>query len=249
MIVLNPTTGAVRTVLRVPTNDLIDDAQPSPDGRYLAYLDSRCDRPGNKYIRVQDLTTGRSWTIGAGLRPCDPLGSLSWTSDGRHLVTAYGRSLVSRAQLGDYWGLDRCLAPAPAGFRVVPALKGQPRVDGPSAAVQKDCSLVAVTVAVKGYAAIESCPYPHDMWSGSVRLLSYSPQLRRSVVATLGSCYDGSQLRANAAGTALLGWTGLGCGQPDSVARIVEFTVRRHRLMVFHRLPNGYGPNLSAVSW
>ena len=252
VITLDPTTGAITTVLTAPPGALIADAQPSPNGRYLAFLDGRCDRSYlNQHIRVQDLTAGDSWTIGADLMPCHSLGSLSWASDGKHLVAGYGRSRVTSVGRATGYGAGTCLAPAVAKIAVVAALSGQPRIKGPTAAAQDGCEIEAVAATDAGYAAIEGCrgaPGPYR--SGPVRLIRYSTHLRRSVEATLGACVNGAELRANPTGTSLLGTTYQFCNPPGKPGpKTVAFTDRRHKPTTFYQRPNGGEDAYSALSW
>jgi hypothetical protein len=252
VITLNPTTGGITTALTASPGVLIADAQPSPDGRYLAFLDGRCDRSYfNQHIRVQDLTTGDSWTIGADLTPCHSLGSLSWASDGKHLVVGYGRSRVTSVGAAAGYGAGTCLAPAAAKIAVVPALSEQPRIKGPTAAAQAGCQIEAVTATDTGFAAIEGCRgSPGSSLSGPVRLIRYSTHLQRSVEATLGACVDGAELRANQTGTSLLGTTYQFCnppGKPDP--KTVAFTDHDHAPATFYEQPNGGEDTFSAISW
>lgn len=252
VIKIDPSTDAMTTVLVAPPGTLIADAQPSPDGRYLAFLDGRCDRSYfNQYIRVQDLTSGASWTIGADLLPCHSLGSLSWTSDGKHLAAAYGRSLVTSARAAAGYGAGTCLAPAVAKIAIVPARSGQPRINGRAAGAQAGCEIKAVTATATGYAAIEGCRGAKRSYlSGPVRLLRYSTHLQRSVEANLGTCVDGAELRTDHTGTALLGTTYQFCnppGKPDP--KTVVFTDPDHRPVTFYEQPNGGEDAFSAISW
>ena len=72
----------------------------------------------NQYIRVRDLTTGASLTIGAGLAPCHALGSLSWTPDGLDLAVRYGQSQVTPSTSEENDGFGECLDPGPATVAV-----------------------------------------------------------------------------------------------------------------------------------
>jgi len=252
VITISPSTGAMTTVLAAPPGTLIADAQPSPDGRYLAFLEGRCDRSYfNQYIQVQDLTTGASWTIGADLKPCHSLGSLSWTSDGKHLVAAYGRSLVTSAGAAARYGAGTCLDPAVAKIAVVSAMAGQPRINGPAAAAQAGCEIEGVTATATGYAAIEGCRGAKGSYlSGAVRLLRYSTNLQRSVEASLGACVNGAEIRTDHTGTALLGTTYQFCNPPGKPGpKTVAFTDHDHSPATFYEQPNGGEDAFSAISW
>lgn len=251
VITINASTGSVATVFTAARGELIADAQPSPGGRYLAYLDGRCDRSYfNQHIRVQDLTTGAGWTIGAGLTPCHSLGSLSWVSDGTHLVARYGRSQVRPAAAREDDGAGTCLTPSAATVAVVPALSTQPGLNGPTAAAETGCEIEAVTATDSGYAAIEGCGANHTFLSGPARLIRYSPHLQRSVEAAVGACVDGAQLRANQTGTELLGTTYQFCNPPGTPGpKTVAFTEHGHRPVTFYARPNGGEDAFRAISW
>jgi len=69
--ILHAATGRITTFLRTGDNVLISGAVPSPGGRLLAYSESGCATGYfDSYLRVTDLGTGRSWTIGQGLPRC-----------------------------------------------------------------------------------------------------------------------------------------------------------------------------------
>src|SRR5215475_686746 len=94
---IEPSTGALTTVLKASASELIGDAQPSPDGKLVAYLDGSCDRSFfNQHLRVRDIGSGRSWSIGTGLAVCHSLGRIAWTKDGSHLVVSYGQSRLAQ---------------------------------------------------------------------------------------------------------------------------------------------------------
>jgi hypothetical protein len=246
---LNPSTGSTVTVLTATRGELIADAEPSPDGRLLAYLDGRCDRSYfNQYIRVRNVSTGASWTIGADLAPCHTLGSLSWVADGKHLVAIYGRSRVTSA--GANYGFGGCLAPSAARLTVVAAVKPQSGMNGPTAAADPGCEITAVTATSVGYAAIEGCGANSSYGSGPVRLLRYSPQLHRTAQTTLGRCLDGAELRSDDTGTVLLGSTYQFCNPPGKPGpKTIAFTDHGHGPVTFYAKPNGGEDAFRAISW
>lgn len=251
VITLDPSTDSTATVLTASPGELIADAQPSPDGRYLAYLDGRCDRSYfNQYIRVRNLATGTSQTIGAGLAPCHDLGSLSWRADGTQLAVVYGRSRVNKATAPKYDGVGTCRDPAPSGLTVLAALTAQPGANGPTATADAGCEITAATATRTGYAAIEGCGHPSSYLSGPVRLLRYSPQLRPTASTSLGRCVDGAALRADDTGTVLLGATYQFCNPPGKPGpKTVAFTDHGHGPTTFYAKPNGGEDAFTAISW
>jgi hypothetical protein len=249
VIELNPSTGSMVTVLTATRGELIADAEPSPDGQLMAYLDGRCDRSYfNQYIRVRNLTTDASWTIGADLPPCHSLGSLSWVADGTQVVAAYGGSRVKSA--GANYGFGGCLAPSAAGLTLVAALKSQPGMNGPTAPADPGCEIAAVTATSAGYAAIEGCGTGPTYGSGPVRLLRYSPQLRRTAQGSLGRCVDGAELRSDESGTVLLGSTYQFCNPPGKPGpKTIAFTDHGHGPDTFYAAPNRGEDAFRAISW
>jgi hypothetical protein len=63
-------TGRVTVFLRTGDNILISGPRPSPDGTRLVYTESPCAAYFDAHLRVTDLTSGRSWTIGQSLPRC-----------------------------------------------------------------------------------------------------------------------------------------------------------------------------------
>jgi hypothetical protein len=248
---ISPSTDAVASVLVATKSELIADAQPSPDGRYLAYLDGRCDKSYfNQYIRVRDLTTGASWTIGSGLAPCHTLGSLSWTLDGLHLAVRYGQWQVTRSSSTDNDGAGICQAPGPATIVVVKALAAQDGVTGLTATAEPDCEIEALTATSTGYAAIEGCGANGSYLSGAVRLLRYSQQLQQTSAVTIGACVDGAKLRADQAGVDLLGTTYQFCNPPGTTApKTVTFTDNGTGPKTIYNQPNGGETDFAGINW
>ena len=248
---LNLSTGAMSVVLKVPDSELISDAQPSPNGRYLAYLDGVCNTSYfNQHIRVRDETApDRSWTIGAGLLPCHSLGSISWASDSAHLAVQYGTSRVKSGQ-DTFTGDGTCSPPLPAGLAVVAALTPRPGITGQGVAADTGCQIEAVTALRSGFAAIEGCGTPINYMSGPVRLIRYSETLQPISKATIGSCLDGAEIRSDQTGAVLLGTTYQFCNPPGTQGPFtVSFTDRATTPVTFYDQPNGGLDTFRAISW
>lgn len=73
--VVHAGTGRVTVFLRTGDNVLISRATPSPDGRRLVYTETACTGFFDSYLRVTDLRSGHSWTIGQQLPDCHLLTS------------------------------------------------------------------------------------------------------------------------------------------------------------------------------
>jgi hypothetical protein len=254
VITLDRATGAPHEVVKGTPDELISDAQPSPDGTLLAYLDGVCDRSYfNQYLRVQDLATGRSWTIGAGLPVCHSLGSIAWTPDGKKLVVDYGPS-TEKGTPGPPAGFGTCSQPSPTELAVVPALEPSAELPGVIVAADRACQVAAVAATSHGYAAIEAChgsgDGPGDTLHGPAQLLRLDAALRITNRSTIGHCVNGAELRANATGTELLGTSYQLCAAAGNAhPRTITFTDAGHLPTTILDSPNSGEQIVRAISW
>lgn len=244
-----PATGRRTPVLTAAAHELIGDAQPSPDGRLLAYLDGACDRSYfNQHIEIRDLSTSRSWSIGGSLEACHSLGSISWTRDSTALVVFYGPSALEPGG-NDSWGYGTCVQNDPNEVAVVPALAAAGDLSGTTTAVDPGCQAEAVTATAGGYAAIEACGTPNFL-TGPAYLLTLSGAAHISSRMLIGACVNGAELRTDASGTDLIGTSYQFCNPPGtSPPRTVAFTYRLGRVRDIIDAPNGGSNSVTAVSW
>ncbi|MGH9087845.1 MAG: hypothetical protein ACRDYZ_06990, partial [Acidimicrobiales bacterium] len=206
---LSPQTGAAKFVLIGSADETLEDAQPSPNGKLLAYVRATCTREGRQYLVVDDLSTGRSWTIGKALPPCHRFDSLAWTPDGAALV------LDLRASLGRVGGSARCGTATPNGLAVVPALEPAHGLPGRQVRMRPNCQVNAVTGTATGFAAIEVCGrkqgYPTGA-TGPASLVRFDSALRVSSRSSIGKCaWTSGELGADPSGSEVLGLVGQHC--------------------------------------
>lgn len=216
-------TGRVTVFLRTGDNILISGARPSPDGTRLVYTESPCAAYFDAHLRVTDLTSGRSWTIGQSLPRCHLLTSPAWTADGQELLVDYGPP----SQTGYTGPPGTCPAWLAGRLVQLDARTGQPGLAGTTVRADPGCQITSVAADIDGgMLAIEGCGTAPEYLNGPARLLvmaADSHQVRR---LSLGDCTDGNELAANQAGTSTLISVYLYCnppGHPGPVTRLWEY--------------------------
>jgi hypothetical protein len=174
IVVWRASTGHASVYLRAGDNVLISGATLSPDGRLLAYLESGCATGyENSYLRITDIASGRSWTIGEQIPPCHFINP-AWSANSKELVIAYAPPATAH-----YSGPQgTCLQPLPEKIVLVNATAAQPGLRGSTASAQPHCQVSAAAGLAGGHVlAIETCGsqmYTH----GPARVLLYDRQLR-----------------------------------------------------------------------
>ena len=222
---------------------LVGGAQLSPDGRYLAYYESPCvPSYFNNHLRVLDLRTWSSWTIGAGLPRCHYLGLQAWTLDSAHVLVDF-----APARGADYHGADGiCPEPGRQHLKVVNALSAQSGVRGLSEPTHRGCQLQSAAPAGTGVLAVEACGND-DYLDGKVRLVRFDAQLHRLAHVFLGRCTDGNEVTANRAGTRWLISAYLFCGDPaDPKTKVWTYNGRHLRHV---RTQVGGDLTYSSLAW
>lgn len=220
--VVHAGTGRVTVFLRTGDNVLIRGAAPSPDGRRLVYTESACTGYFDSYLRVTDLRSGRTWTIGQQLPACHLLISPSWSADGQALLVAYGPpSQADAPQDGPcpmWWAgrLVRLDASAPA-----------PGLAGATVRADPGCQITSVAgTAGGGMLAIEGCGTAPEFADGQAQLLVLTASAHVTRRFTLGNCTDGNELAPSQSGTGVLVSAYLYCnppGNPGPVTRLWEY--------------------------
>ena len=244
--ILHAGTGRVTTFLRTGDSVLISGAAPSPDGRLLAYGESGCATGYfNSYLRVTDLGTGRSWTIGQGLARCHLVTDPSWSTDGRALIVGYAPAAEPA-----YSG-PQGTCPQPRRERLVslPAGAAQPGLSGSGAEADPGCQITsAAGTAGGGMLAIEACGR-EDYLQGRARLLVFGPRLGLVRRITLGRCTDGNGLSPDLSGRSVLVSAYLYCnppGRPGPVTRLWNYS--RGALRLITSVP-GDAMGVSLMTW
>jgi hypothetical protein len=212
IVVWHASTGHAGVYLRTGDNVLISGATLSPDGRLLAYLESGCATGYfNSYLRVTDVASGRSWTIGQQIPRChliDP----AWSADSKDLVVAYAPPATAH-----YRGPQgSCQAPLREELVLVNATAGQPGLRGSTTSAQAYCEITSAAGLAGGRVlAIEACGSQMYL-QGAVRLLLYDRPLRLVHQYELGRCTDGNGLSTDTSGTAALVSAYLYCNPPGN---------------------------------
>jgi hypothetical protein len=247
---IDPTTGSLAPVLKASGRELIGDAEPSPNGKLVAYLDGSCNRSYfSQHLQVRDIATGQSWSIGSGLTVCHSLGSLAWATGGSHLVVYYGPSTLVPGNTGSY-GYGPCQQPDPNQLAVVPALQPAAGLPGARVPMDPNCQAEAVTATKGGYAAIEACGPSHNYLSGSASLVLIDSKLHVTSRSQIGECVDGAELRADSSGSDLLGSSYQFCNPPGtSPPRTVTFTDTGSGPQNVIDVRNGGTNSVVSISW
>ena len=163
-------TGRVTVFLRTGDNVLISGARPSPDGTRLVYTESACAAYFDAHLRVTDLGSGRSWTIGQSVPRCHLLTSPAWSATAGTCSSATARP--ARRHSG-----PQGTCPAWSAGRLVQldALTGQPGLAGPTVRADPGCQITSVAAGTGGgMLAIEGCGTAPDYTGGPARLLVLS---------------------------------------------------------------------------
>jgi len=236
IVVWHASTGHASVYLRTGDNVLISGATLSPDGRLLVYLESGCATGYfNSYLRVTDIASGHSWTIGKQVPRChliDP----AWTADSKELVLAYAPPATAH-----YRGPQgTCQSPLREELVLVTATAAQPGLRGSTASARAHCEITSATGLAAGRVlAIEACGSQMYL-QGAARLLVYDHSLRLVRQYALGRCTDGNDLSTDTSGTAALISAYLYCNPPGNrqpVTRLWSYVGAALRPIV--RLPQG----------
>jgi hypothetical protein len=198
--------------LRSGNNVLISGASVSPDGRLLAYSESGCATGYfDSYVRVTQVATGRSWTIGQQLPRCYLIHP-AWTANSRGLVVAYAPPPRTR-----YRGpQNTCSQPLREELVEASATAAQPGLTGRTVQAQAHCEITsAAELAGAQVLAIEACGRGMYL-AGPARLLVYDRQLRLVRQFPLGYCTDGNDISTDASATAALVSAYLYCNPPGT---------------------------------
>jgi hypothetical protein len=169
-------TGCVTVFLRTGGNVLISGARPSPDGTRLAYTESACTAYYDAHLRVTDLRSGRSWTIGQSAPHCHLLTSPAWSANGRDLLVGYGppgQTAYSGPQ-------GTCPAWSAGRLVQLDALTGQPGLAGTTVPADPGCQITSVAGDTGGgMLAIEGCGTAPEYTDGPAGCSSCPPARTR----------------------------------------------------------------------
>lgn len=238
--VLHASTGRVSVFLRTTDNVLIRGLAISPDGQRLAYLESGCATGYfNSYLRVADVTSGRSWTIGQQIPRCHTITAPAWTPDSSDLVVGYAPPASA------HWNGPQgaCLAPLREELVEVSATDAQPLLRGRTAQADAHCEVTSAAAVAGGRAlAIEACGH-QGFGTGPAELLLYDSRLHLARHLPLGRCTDGNDLGANLTGTQVLVSAYLFCNPPGTTQPVTRlWSYRDGVLRLVTKVPGGGSP-------
>jgi hypothetical protein len=189
VMTVDPHSGASRTVFTGGDDELLTDAQPSPDGHRVAYLHGGCAAARTvERLEVRQLDSGQVTDLHVSSTPCNSLFDPRWTADGRDLAFGQADS-----------GQD-CNTPAAAKLAVVSAEPVPPTTPPVSVATAPNCSVAAVTTTADGFASVEQCRAPNSQFpepifiDGPVQLVRYDRDLKPMSRVSLGQCDDGASI-------------------------------------------------------
>jgi hypothetical protein len=214
ILVANPATGAVRTVLQGGDNELISDAVPSSDGRRVAFLHSGCaDFFFTNDLVVRDVSTGQQTVIGGDLPPCHVLAQPHWSTDSSRLAVVYGPASTAPSPGAGY---GSCSAPLPSSLVLVSASASQPTITGRTAPADPGCDTQTGVPTANGYVAIEHCGSAPSFIDGTVEMVSYNDNFKAVARTPLGPCEDGASLAVDRTGQDVLVSTYQYCNPPGT---------------------------------
>lgn len=234
--ILHASTGRLSVFLRTGSNVLIGAAAVRPRGGLLAFTESGCATGYlNDYLRITNLRTRHSWTIGRGLARCRFITSPAWSLDGRSLLVTYAPH-VGRAYTGP---LGTCGGMGPERLVQLTAA-AQPGLAGNSFAGSRRCQITSAAPIAGGRIAVVQACGGSDYISGPARLLILSARLRPLRQFTLGRCTNGNELSADRNGHGVLISAYLFCnppGRPGPVTLLWSYI--RGRLRLITSAPGG----------
>jgi hypothetical protein len=193
LVKIDPRTLKKRTEPLGNDDVLVSDVQPSPTGDRIVYLQSGCATYYfDDSLRVEDLTTGRVVSVGAGLPRCHVIGDPRWTLDGRNIAFLYGAAIGPT-----YTGaLGTCSQWGPSHLAVASAQRSQRGAEGSTAPAGPGCEVNAIAVTRDGYAGVEHCGSELFI-SGPTNLIRYDRALKPVSRSQLGQCENGASIAGN----------------------------------------------------
>jgi hypothetical protein len=194
-------TPQVSAWLRAGDDVPLGQAAPSPDGRLLAYTEAGCSTaPNGQFLRVTDLRTGRSWTIGQRLPGCRPFTTPAWSADGRELVEGYAAANLPYRNAGGV-----CTGPQTERLLRLDARVPQPGAPGKIPRPDGNCQVQsAAGLAGGGTLVLEQCGRSQAPSKDFAALLPFSADGRPGRQASLGRCTFARQLASGGDGRHVL---------------------------------------------
>jgi hypothetical protein len=156
VVQIDPRNGTGTSMMTFPASTLVDDVIPSPNGKRAVMVGGGCATSFfNEHLTVQNLHTGRKWTLGADATPCHALFSAAWSPNGRQLVFPYGPSALSPHT--NFVPHGSCRAPRFSRLAIVAADHTTPLRAWKLLPADPHCSYLDATFDRAGIAAVEGC--------------------------------------------------------------------------------------------
>jgi hypothetical protein len=196
---------------------LLGQAVPSPDGRLLAYTEQPCNINGTGvYLRVTDVSSKRSWTIGQGLPGCHILTTPAWSANGTQLLEGY-----AAANLPYNAGPDFCTGPGTERLLRLDALAAQPGAAGQVTSPDGNCQVGSVAgLAGGGALVLESCGRSQDYARDFAALLVVGVDGRHLQTIRFRGCSETVQLAGDSSGGSVLVATIADCNPTSNRSRV-----------------------------
>jgi len=242
VIRVNVRTGDATVLWRVVGDDLLRSAALSPDGTLLAARASPCvPSYFNDHLVIRRLSTGESWTIGAGVARCHWVGNPQWTADSSHLVVTFAPPTTPKP----YTGPDgTCASFGDNELVKIDALHPAATITGSSIPPRHSCTWDAVASDGDNTYAAEACGHDRGRLDGPVHLVQLSKTLQPLRTWSLGRCTDGDSIAADpTAGVIIAAY--LFCNPPPRGQKLRNPITVLDRLQLgrLHRIATAPGGN------
>jgi hypothetical protein len=220
--------------LRAGDNVTLGQAVPSPDGRLVAYTEAGCaTAPSGQFLRVTDLRTRRSWTIGAGLPGCHLFTTPAWSADGRQLAEGYAAANRPYDTPG-----GMCTGPQTERLLRLDARAPQRGASGEVSSPDGNCQVQsAAGLAGGGTLVLEQCGRSLNPAKDFAALLPLSAGGRPGRQASLGRCTFTRQLAPDGGGRHVLVSAAVDCASSvaSSGYRLWSYAGGQRRLVAAGR--------------
>jgi hypothetical protein len=233
VLVLRAGARTASVYLRSGDNVLLGQAVPSPDGSLLAYTEAGCaTSPNGEYLRLTDLASGRSWTIGKALPGCHVFTTPAWSADGTRLVQGYA---AANPPYYTHGGI--CNGPQTERLLVLDARVPQPGAQGQLTSPDGNCQVTAAAGLAGGSVLVmEFCGRSDDSRQDFLSLRLVGPDGQPVQRVRLPACTGwSSDVAADPSGSAVLVAAGVNCGQnaasPRQAAALWTWSGGRLRLV------------------
>lgn len=218
-------TGASAVMYQGPSSEELGGAAASPDGRLLAYLTSGCTTSNtmSPAVRVQDIATGRTWTVRQASNRCGYFSLPTWGLSSQDLLFTTDDARVISPPTSRSSGCDD----TSWWLTKVGALSGQ-HSDAILVHAGSGCSYGSVAPQVDGtFYAIDACGgLGSGFITGGVYLAHLDASLQPIGRLRLARCSDGSGTATSGSGAVLISaytYCGGNGGVPQtSIWRVVD---------------------------